>query len=105
MSGVPASEEVTELDAKQAVAVEIVRQVKALAPLTDDVPDIWQRYWDVVNEVGAFADEDIASLGITTAQLGGCVTLLENIKKMMNNEAVTANTYRITINGVRHLSI
>lgn len=98
--------------AKEMTARETVRQVQALTGIMDIGPDVWQQYWDVTNSFGVYQDDvegqavdpDLIAIGMTKAQLVSCVTLLENLKKFFGNEAVATNTYRITVNDVRHLA-
>lgn len=85
--------------AKIAVAESIIEQVKALAPVMDNAPDRVQEYYDA----GTWADEDVAALGITAAQLSSCVVLLEQITALMSGNATTPALYRFNVNAVRRL--
>lgn len=86
-----------------ATAAAVVRCVQSLAAPMDASPDIWQEFWDVVNGSGAFTDEELAAMGITAAQLGSCVTVLENLNKFISGDTPATDVYRATINTMRRV--
>ncbi len=85
--------------AKANTAKAIVDAVKTLSTVNDLGPDLVAEYFDV----GTFTDEDVASLGITATQLASCITLLEQVGHLMNNEATVPAMYRATLNLVRRI--
>lgn len=103
----------TEQEARQAMAKidtakEIVRTVQSLAKATDSAGDLEAEYFDAAG--AGWVDADVAALGITAAQLAGCITLLQQIPKLMLGEitengysAVTPAMYRSTLNVVRRV--
>lgn len=95
----------TEQEARNAMAKldtakAIVRAVQALAPTADNAADLEAEYFDA----GAWADGDVAALGITAADLAACLTLLQQFDKLMTNQATTPAIYRTTLNKVRRVS-
>jgi hypothetical protein len=83
-----------------AMVQAIVRCVQSLATATDTGADLWQEYWDR----GAPSADELAQAGITQEQLVACINLLENFNKFMNNQAVTQDAYRVTLNQVRRVA-
>ena len=99
--------EVKSAMAKLDTAKAVVTQVQQLAPPMDGAPDIFQEYWDVVSAEGAFTDEDVSPLGITAAQLGSCVTVIEAFNKLMVGDAEdppAMSAYHATINTMRRVN-
>jgi len=86
--------------AKIDTAKAIINAVKSLAIATDMATDLVSEYWDV----GVFLDDDVSALGITAAQLTSCITLLEQIDKLMTNQATSLSMYRSTLNQVRRVA-
>ena len=84
---------------KVAMVKAVVGCVQSLATATDTSADLWQEYWDR----GAPSADDLAAAGITEADMVACVNLLDNFNKFMNDEAVTQDAYRITLNQVRRV--
>ena len=84
--------------AKLDTARSIVVAVQALATPTDLSADLVAQYFDA----GTFTDEDVASLGITAAQLTSCITLLQQVEALMTDQATTPAMYRSTLNAVRY---
>jgi len=87
--------------AKIDTAKAIISAVKSMATATDQATDLVSEYWDV----GTFVDEDVAALGITAAQLTSCITLLEQVDKLMTNQETSSSMYRTTLNQVRRVVI
>lgn len=96
-------EEAQIVAAKLETARAILQVVQSLASATDSAGDRWQEYFDVTAAHGAYTDEDLAALGIDAATLISCVTLLEQFNNFMNNEVVTQDAYRVTLNKVRRV--
>lgn len=84
---------------KIAMVRAIVGCVQSLATATDTSADLWQEYWDQ----GAPSADELAAAGITQEQMVACVNLLDNFGKFMNNQAVTQDAYRVTLNQVRRV--
>ena len=93
-------EEARIMAQKQGTARAILTAVQSLAMATDSASDLIAEYFDA----GTIADEDVAGLGITSANLAACVTLLQQIDKLMTNQATTAAMYRSTLNAVRRVA-
>ena len=83
---------------KLELARAIVATVQQLAPVMDMVPDIVQEYFD---SGITFADEDVAALGLTAAQVVACITMLDNATKFFSGGNPTNAQYRVSINAVR----
>jgi len=86
--------EVKSVMAKLDTAKAVIVQVQQLATPMDSAPDIFQEYWDVVNSEGAFTDEDVTPLGITAAQLGSCITVIEVFNTLMATHHAAVNLMR-----------
>lgn len=89
-----------QLMAKVDTAKAIVAAVKALAPTADTAADLESEYFDV----GEFGDADVASLGITAADLASCITLLQQVNLLMTGGANAPAIYRSTLNKVRRVT-
>ena len=83
--------------AKLDVAKAIVKVVQSLATAADASSDVEAEYFDA----GTFVDADVATLGITASDLAACITLLQQISKLMTMQATTVAMYRSTVNKVR----
>ena len=96
-------EEAISYMSKTATATAVVDCVQTLTTAMDSGPDLWQEHFDKVAQEGAFTDEDLAPLGITVTEYLACVTLLDNLKKFFNAEAVAPDAYRVVVNNVRRV--
>ena len=83
---------------KIELARAIVAQAQQLAPVMDGAPDVVQEYFD---SGITFADDDVAALGLTAAQVVACITMLENANKFFSGGNPTNAQYRVNINAVR----
>lgn len=86
--------------AKTATAKAIVNAVQSLATATDSAGDLEAEYFDA----GAFSDGDVSALGITASDLAACITLLQQVNKLMTGQATSPAIYRTTLNKVRRVS-
>ena len=84
---------------KLATARAIIGAVKSLSPATDLSASLTAEYFDA----GTFTDADVASLGIDAAALASCITLLQQVDKLMTNQATTVAMHRATLNRVRRV--
>jgi len=96
----------TEQEARNAMAKldtakAIVQAVQSLAPATDSAGDLEAEYFDI----GSWVDADVEALGITAADLAACLTLLQQVDKLMTNQATSAAMYRATLNKVRRAAV
>ncbi len=85
---------------KLELAQSIIYRVQQLIETMDNGPDVLQEYFD---SGVTFTDEDVASLGITAADVTNCLTLLENSDKFFSGTTPTNAAYRITVNAVRRV--
>lgn len=93
---------------KQDTAKAIVKAVQSLATATDSAGDLEAEYFDAAG--AGWVDADVAALGITAAQLAGCITLLQQIPKLMlgtiaadGHSDIAPAVYRTTLNVVRRV--
>jgi hypothetical protein len=99
----------TEGEARMANQKEIFAQkaqeaATTLAQVGDRLDDLVTVYFDRgYNSGGAngIDDSDLTSLGITAAQLGGLITLAQQLSNFRNNQAVTTADYDVTLNALR----
>jgi hypothetical protein len=94
-------QEARQTMAKLATAQAIVRTVQSLAAATDSATDLEKEYFDV--QGAGWVDGDVEALGITAAQLGGCLTLLQQFAKLMTAQATTPLDNTATLNSVRRV--
>ncbi len=87
--------------AKLDTAKAIVKAAQSLATATDSASDLEAEYFDAAG--AGWVDADVAALGITAAQLAGCITLLQQVDKLMTGAATTPAVYRSTLNQVRRV--
>ena len=92
-----------DLDKTRTVAA-LIRNGQAFIPVAEDAQTLFQEYWDVVGGEGLNADE-LGYLGVDAETVGSVVTLMENIGKFVQGEAVTQTMYRITLNQIRRLNM
>lgn len=92
-------QEAQQAMAKTATAQAIVAAVQSLATATDSAADLEAEYFDA----GAWADGDVAPLGITASDLSSCITLLQQVNKLMTGQATSPAMYRSTLNKVRRV--
>lgn len=98
------SENPAKMYSRQLTAQAIIRTVQSMIPAMDTAPAAWQEYWDTVNASGAFTDEELESIGITAAQLGSFVTVIESYNKFMTGSSPANDVYRTSLNLARRLS-
>lgn len=91
------------MSGRVSTAAAVVRSVQSLAAPMDTAQDVWQEFWDVVNNSGAYTDVELEPLGITAAQLASCVTVLENFNKFVQGNTPANDAYRATINAMRRV--
>jgi len=87
--------------AKRDTAKAIVRAVQSLATATDTAGDLEKEYFDVAG--AGWTDADVAALGITSAQLASCLTLLQQFEKLMTGQATTPIDNTASLNQVRRV--
>jgi hypothetical protein len=92
-------QEAVQMANKLKTAQAIVTAVQAMTTPTDTGTDLVKEFFDV----GTFADADVAALGITAADLGACITLLEQVGKLMTGQATAVADYTATLNKVRRV--
>ena len=95
-------QEAREFMEKLGLAKAIIFQAQLHARPMDEGPDVLQEYFD---SGVTFTDEDVAALGVTAAQITGCLTLLENAGKFYNGATPANATYRVTVNAVRRADV
>ena len=95
-----------EYMARLDTAKAIVSAVKTLSTVNDLGPDLVKEYFDA----GAFVDADVVALGITAAQLGACITLLQQATFLMSgandgagHSTIAPADYTSTLNAVRRV--
>jgi len=93
---------------KMANKIEFAKKVQAIsttiAQLYLDTKDLDSVYFtQSFDGSGAdpIIDADIASLGITAAEVAAGDTLFQQIQNLRNNAAVTAGDYQSTVNALR----
>ena len=88
-------------DRKVAYLRDLIRRLQELDTLFDDAADIENEYFDLgYNSGGAreVIDADVIQWGLTAANIGSGITLIQQIKNMAGNTAVTTGDYAATTN-------
>lgn len=93
--------EAMQFMSKLNTAKAIVAAVQSLATATDSAGDLEAEYFDV----GVWGDDDVAALGITHTDLAACITLLQQVNKLMTSQATAPAMYRTTLNKVRRVGV
>lgn len=84
---------------KQNTAQAIIDSVKSLADITDNAADLEAEYFDA----GTFDESDMPNIEITPDDIAACITLIQQVNKLMTGEQTTPAIYRATLNKVRRL--
>ncbi len=79
---------------------ELLKQVKVLASVMDLEDDLVSEYFDVPSRQ-ALTEDELDNLQVTQAQVGSCITLLQNLHKFLHNDTPTQGDYAVNINAVR----
>ena len=89
-------------DAKKAAYIrELVRNIQELDAIFDAAPDLENEYFDLGYNSGganAIVDADVASINLTAADIASGITLIQQVKNMAGNVAVTTGDYALTSN-------
>lgn len=89
-------------DAKKTAYIrDLVRYMQELDTKFDDAPDIENEYFDLgYNSGGANAiiDADVINYNLTAANMASAITLVQQIKNLAGNTAVTTGDYALTTN-------
>jgi hypothetical protein len=96
--------EAQDMASKLIFATQSQEQATTMAQLGDKLADILSVYFDRGYNSGGsnpITNDDLASLGITAAQLGDMVTLAEQFANFLGNVAVTPADYDSTLNAIR----
>ncbi len=95
--------EAQEMATKLNFAEQAQTEATIMGQLSDKLASLYSVYFDrgYDSGPGAITDVDIASLGITAAQLGLMMTLAEQIANFLGNVAVTPGDYDSTLNVMR----
>lgn len=75
-----------------------------LAQVADQFADLFTVYFDRGYNTGGanpIADEDVAALGITAADIAAGITLAEQIQNFLNSQAALQSDYDQTLNALR----
>ena len=92
---------------KISFVLRVQELVEHLATAMDAGPDMVQLFTDRTYGSGGaneILDADIASTGLTAADLVSGVVLLQNFVRFCNNDAaMVSGEYRVTVNKVRRL--
>lgn len=93
-----------ELDNKILAIQQMQNLAKTLSELDDDAQAILKlitaREW---NTTGAPTDEELAGLGIASADVVSFLTTLTQFGRFMGNQSVTTGTYRVYADQIKAL--
>lgn len=88
-------------DRKNAYLRDLIRVMQEMDTLFDNAPDIENEYFDLgYNSGGAreVIDADVIQWGLTAANIGSAITLIQQVKNLAGNAAVTTGDYALTTN-------
>lgn len=88
---------------KARATAALIRQIQKIAPTLDDARTVLTELQDVIEVHGALADEDLAALGVSAAQVGSLQAFLTKLFEFMDNSTQTRKPYRTAINSVRRV--
>lgn len=92
--------EANKVAKKQGFANQVLELVTKLS----EIDDLREVYFDrEYNSGGAneITDDDLSDLGITASEFTEGLTLIENLRKLLNNQAPTTGDYTVTISKLR----
>lgn len=96
-------------DAKKTAYIrDLVRRVQEMDTVFDDAADIENEYFDLgYDSVGAnpIVDADVAAYTLTAADIGLGITLIQQLKNMGGNAAVTTGDYAATTNKFKRAPV
>lgn len=95
-------------DRKIAYLRDLIRVMQELDTIFDNAPDIENEYFDLgYNSGGArqVIDADVAQWGLTAANIGSGITLIQQVKNLAGNTAVTTGDYALTTNVFKRAPI
>jgi hypothetical protein len=82
----------------------LLAKAKILAEVDRDLREFYATYFDRgYNSGGAdpIIDDDISSLNVTATEAADMITLMEQLQKFFDNQAVTQADYDATLNKFR----
>lgn len=98
------AEEAHNVMSKTKFVENLQELMNALGKVMDEGPDMVQAYFDRTynsNASNEIVDSDIATTGLTAAQAGSMITVLQNFTAFCVGGSPTVDTYRVTINTTR----
>jgi hypothetical protein len=96
--------EATSMASKITWGTQAQTDATTLAQVADRLANLESVYFDRGYNSGGsdpIGDIDVASLGVTAAQLGSLITLIQQLNNFLGNSAVTTADYDATLNAVR----
>jgi len=97
-------EEAQDMASKLTFATQAQTSATSLSDVSDKLADLYSVYFDRGYNSGGsnpITNDDVASLGITAAQLGDMMTLAQQFANFLGNSAVTTGDYDATLNAIR----
>jgi multisubunit Na+/H+ antiporter MnhB subunit len=89
---------------KDTFVSQIITTITALAQSFDGANTLISTYFDRGYNSGgtnAIVDDDLAGVGLTAAQLGGAITVFQQLQAFRHGGAVSSSDYDSTLNQVR----
>jgi len=83
----------------QRFATEVMEHAQALANIADVASDLEKEYFDA--GYNNMTQEDLGALNVTPAEIASIITVLQQLKKLVSNEATTPADYMASLNKVR----
>jgi hypothetical protein len=90
---------------KERFASRMIKAVTDLARIHNDMRDLFQVYFVRGYNSGGgdtIIDADVASAGLTAAELASAITLAENLPKFLTGQASFTSDYSATIANIRN---
>ena len=84
----------------QRFATEVMEHAQALANIADVASDLEKEYFDAGYN-NNMTQEDLGALNVTPAEIASIITVLQQLKKLVSNEATTPADYMASLNKVR----
>jgi len=83
----------------QRFATEVMEHAQSLANIADVASDLEKEYFDA--GYNNMTQEDLGALNVTPAEIASIITVLQQLKKLVSNEATTPADYMASLNKVR----
>ena len=93
---------------KTAFIREVLRRAQELGAVADDVADLENEYFDNGYDGAggnSIVDANVAAYDITAAEFNSLITVMQQLDKLMTNQATTLGDYIANLNAVKRAPV